>query len=165
MFSLFHPLRFGLMTVLLMVSAAGMTVDQHNLPQYSISYDASRDPYADTKTALALAKETDRKLLIEVGGNWCSWCHVLARFLSDHENVASRLHETFVVLKVNVSEANDNARFMATLPPARGYPHMYITDSSGVVLHSQNTGQFIQNSEYSEQQFMAFLDYWQSQGD
>ena len=80
-------------------------------------------------------------------------------------SVAARLHETFVVLKVNVSEANDNARFMATLPPARGYPHMYITDSSGVVLHSQNTGQFLENSEYSEQQFVAFLDYWQSQGD
>ena len=42
---------------------------------------------------------------------------------------------------------------------------MYITDSSGVVLHSQNTGQFIENGEYSEQQFMAFLDYWQSQND
>ena len=165
MFTLDYPLRLGLMIALLLVTATGMTVDRLDLPQYSKSYDASRDPYADTKAALALAKETDRKLLIEVGGDWCNWCHVLDRFLSDHDNIASRLHETFVILKVNVSEANDNAKFMTTLPPARGYPHMYITDSSGVVLHSQNTGQFIENGEYSEQQFMAFLDYWQSQND
>ena len=161
----FCPLRFVLMIVLLLASYAGISVDQHDLPPYSKAYDASRDPYADTKAALMLARETDRKLLIEVGGDWCSWCYVLDRFLADHDNVAYRLHETFVVLKVNVSDANDNARFMATLPPARGYPHMYITDSSGVVLHSQNTGQFIENSDYSEQQFIAFLDYWQSQND
>ena len=165
MLTLVCPWRFGLMIVLLLISAPSMSSDKLDLPTYSTTYDAARDPYADTKAALLLARETDRKLLIEVGGDWCSWCHVLDRFLAEHDNVASRLHETFVVLKVNVSEANDNARFMATLPPAKGYPHMYITDSSGVVLHSQNTGQFIENSEYSEQQFMAFLDFWQSQSD
>lgn len=161
----FSRLRFGLLIVLLLATFAGMSADQLDLPPYSTAYDASRDPYTDTKAALALANDTDRKLLIEVGGDWCSWCHVLDRFLSNHQNVASRLHETFVVLKVNVSDANDNAKFMATLPPARGYPHMYITDAGGVVLHSQDTGQFIENSEYSAQQFMAFLDYWQGQND
>ena len=162
---MYRLLRPGLIAVFMLASFPAMTASELELPQYSTVYDAKRDPYADTKAALKLARETDRKLLIEVGGDWCSWCHILDRFLKEHNNVASRLHKTFVLLKVNVSDANNNAKFMATLPPARGYPHIYIADSSGVVLHSQDTAQFIENKKYSEQQFMEFLDYWQSQSD
>jgi len=161
----FRSMLSGLMLVCLLISYPGMAANQLDLPQYSTIYDAKRDPYADTKAALKLARETNRKVLIEVGGDWCTWCHILDHFLKKHPAVASRIQKTFVVLKVNISDANDNAKFMETLPPARGYPHMYITDSSGVVLHSQDTAQFLENKKYSEQQFMLFLDYWQSQSD
>ena len=39
------------------------------LPVYSLVYDASRNPNADGRAALKLAKETNRKVLIEVGGD------------------------------------------------------------------------------------------------
>ncbi len=160
--NLLRSLRFVMMLAFLLSSFPGMTANQLDLASYSIAYDAKRDPYVDIKAALKLASETNRKVLIEVGGDWCSWCHILDRFLKSHPSVALRLHKTFVVLKVNVSDANDNAKFMATLPPTRGYPHMYIANSGGKVLHSQNTAQFIVDKKYSEQQFMIFLDYWQS---
>jgi len=133
-----------------------------DLPLYSTTYDANRNPNADGRAALKLAKDTQRKVLIEVGGDWCSWCHILDRFIRDHPDVESRLHETFVLLKVNVSDVNDNAEFMASLPPAMGYPHMYVTNSNGDVLHSQDTAEFLVNKKYSEVRFMAFLDRWQS---
>ena len=131
------------------------------LPVYSRAYDASRNPYADGRDALKLAKSTQRKVLIEVGGDWCSWCHVLDRFIKAHPEVESRLHQSFVVLKVNVSDANDNAEFMAAFPAAKGYPHMYVTDSDGNILYSQDTAEFRENKKYSEQRFMMFLDRWQ----
>ncbi len=111
--------------------------------------------------ALKLAKETNRKVLIEVGGDWCSWCFVLDRFIREHPKVASRLHQTFVVLKVNISDENDNVEFMAAFPPAQGYPHMYVTDSDGNILTSQDTADFRENKKYSEARFMAFFDRWQ----
>jgi len=163
--SIFCSIHPGLILVCLLVSFPGMAAKQLDLPQYSTVYDAKRDPYADTRAALKLARETHRKVLIEVGGDWCTWCHILDNFLKNHPVVASRIHNTFVVLKVNISDANDNAKFMETLPSARGYPHMYIADSSGTVLHSQDTAQFLVNKEYSEQQFILFLDYWQNQSD
>jgi thiol:disulfide interchange protein len=131
------------------------------LPVYSRVYDASRNPNADGRAALKLAKETNRKVLIEVGGDWCSWCFVLDRFIREHPKVESRLHQTFVVLKVNISDENDNVEFMAAFPPAQGYPHMYVTDSSGNILSSQDTADFRENKKYSEARFMAFLDRWQ----
>lgn len=132
------------------------------LPVYSRVYDERRNPNADGRDALKLAKETHRLVLIEVGGDWCSWCHIMDRFIKDHPNVETRLHQTFVVLKVNISDVNDNAEFMAAFPPARGYPHMYITDSSGSILHSQDTAEFRENKKYSERRFMSFFDRWQN---
>jgi len=132
------------------------------LPVYSRIYDASRNPNADGRDALKLAKETNRKVLIEVGGDWCSWCFVLHRFIRENPRLESRLHQTFVVLKVNISEKNDNSEFMAAFPPAQGYPHMYVTDSSGNILSSQDTADFRENNNYSEVRFMAFLDRWQN---
>ena len=133
-----------------------------DLPVYSRGYDETRNPNADGRAALKLAQATQRKVLIEVGGDWCTWCHVLDKFIKDHVEVERRLHETFVVLKVNISDENDNVEFMSAFPPALGYPHMYITDSSGTILHSQDTAEFRENKKYSEKRFMIFFDRWEN---
>jgi len=114
---------------------------------------------------LALARDSNRKVLIEVGGEWCSWCHVLDRFLNEHPSLRSRLNETFVVLKVNVDATNDNAEFLSAFPRTLGYPHMYITDSTGTILFSQDTAEFLQDGRYSEQRIQAFLDRWDNKHD
>lgn len=130
------------------------------LPAYSVGYDPARDPFADGRDALQLARETGRMVLIEVGGDWCSWCHVLDRFLNRHSAIRAKLHEKFVVLKVNVDDSNDNAEFLAAFPPAMGYPHMYITRNDGSIVHSQDTAEFLHHGKYSQQHFLKFLERW-----
>ena len=130
------------------------------LPAYSEGYDPARNPFADGRAALQLARDTQRQVLIEVGGDWCSWCHVLDRFLNEYPALQIRLHQTFVLLKVNVDEANGNAEFLAAFPRPLGYPHMYITDTDGTILFSQDTGEFLQDGKYSEQHFRTFLERW-----
>ncbi len=148
----------------MLMTIANVRAFQENseLPAYSQFYDATRNPNADGRQALQLAKETGRKVLIEVGGDWCSWCHVLDKFIKDNPAVEKRLHETFVVLKVNISDENDNAEFMSAFPPAQGYPHMYITDNNGSILHSQDTSEFRENKKYSEKRFMIFFERWKN---
>ncbi len=148
-----------------MASNAGISRAISNLPAYSRIYDASRNPNADGRAALKLAKETQRKVLIEVGGDWCSWCHVLDRFIRNNPDVEKRLHEMFVVLKVNISDANDNAEFLSAFPAAKGYPHMYITDSKGTILYSQDTSYFRENKKYSRRRFMAFFERWNNENE
>jgi thiol:disulfide interchange protein len=136
------------------------TSQAEGLPAYSLGYDAARDPFSDGRDALQLARETGRMVLIEVGGDWCSWCHLLDSFLNQHPAIRTKLHERFVVLKVNVDGSNDNAGFLSAFPPALGYPHLYVTRSDGSIVHSQDTARFLQNGEYSQQRVLGFLDRW-----
>ena len=133
---------------------------QTALPPYSQEYDPARDPFADGRAALKLAQETNRRVLIEVGGDWCRWCHVLTKFLAENQQLREQLHRHFVILKVNVSEANDNAEFMAGFPKPLGYPHMYITEDDGSIIFSKDTADLQENSRYSVQRFQQFIDKW-----
>jgi len=148
----------GLFTLALQASAASST----DLPAYSRHYDPDRDPAADGRAALRLARRTGRRVLIEVGGDWCSWCRRLDRFIRDHPGLRAALHRGFVVLKVNVSDTNDNADFMAGLPKPLGYPHVYIAERDGRILHSQDTAAWLVDGSYSPRRFRQFLDHWKA---
>jgi len=149
-----HLLPISLYLLPLFLSA------QSTLPAYSLDYDPVRDPFADGRAALKLAQDTNRRVLIEVGGDWCRWCHVLDKFLSENQQIREQLHRHFVILKVNVSEANDNAEFMAGFPKPRGYPHIYITEADGSIIFSKDTAELQENAYYSAQRFQQFIDKW-----
>jgi len=132
------------------------------LPEYSLEYNASRDPVKDGVAALNLAKQTNRKVIIEVGGNWCAWCHRLDKFLHSNPQLRQDFFNTFVLVKVNVSEENDNQAFLSVFPPANGYPHMYVTDHNGNILESKDTADFLDNKRYSVSKFYDFINQWMS---
>ena len=127
---------------------------------YSVEYNPQRDPFVDGKAAIKLAKFTNRRVLIEVGGNWCKWCLLLDKFINSDLEIKNTLHDTFVVLKVNVSDENMNEKFLSAFPKSIGYPHMYVTENDGRVIHSQDTAEFLLNKKYSKTKFMKFLTRW-----
>ena len=130
------------------------------LPVYSTKFDPARNAFQDGHDAIRLARATNRRILVELGGDWCKWCHIMDRFLDNNPEVKTELHKTFVVLKVNVSEENNNADFLKVFPRALGYPHMYITESNGKLLHSKDTGEFVVNRKYSVERFKEFFKRW-----
>ena len=114
-----------------------------SLPTYSKIYDEQRDPFKDATAALALAKETNRQVLIEIGGNWCSWCHKMDAFLAKNPDVYEALHSQYVLLKISVSDSNENNDFMKSLPPVLGYPHMYVSTAQGKMILSKDTAELL----------------------
>jgi thioredoxin-related protein len=52
-----------------------------SLPDYSQGYDETRDPARDLAAATAKASAEGKKVLLLVGGEWCSWCQEMNRFL------------------------------------------------------------------------------------
>lgn len=142
------------------VAEKGFDLPEYDLPEYSKVYDDQRSPFKDATAALALAKETNRQVLIEIGGDWCSWCHKMDAFLSNNPDVYQALHANYVLLKINVSDSNENKEFMQALPPVLGYPHMYISSANGEMLLSKDTAELLAGNNYSREYWLTFLNKW-----
>jgi thiol:disulfide interchange protein len=148
-------------TFVFLITPVSATNADH-LPKYSKVYDEKSDPFKDANAAIKLAKETQRNVLIEIGGNWCTWCKKMDAFLGKNPEVYKKLHDEFVLLKVSVSDSNENEAFMKSLPPVLGYPHMYVSTSSGKMILSKDTAELLNGEEYSKSQWLTFLNKWKS---
>jgi thiol:disulfide interchange protein len=150
-----------LVTTLTQIMPA-LAINADELPKYSKVYDDKSDPFKDANAAITLAKKTQRNVLIEIGGNWCTWCKKMDEFLVKNPEVYQKLHNEFVLLKVSVSDSNENEAFMKSLPPVLGYPHMYVSTSSGKMVLSKDTAELLDGEQYSKKQWLAFLNKWQA---
>ena len=41
-------------------------------------FDPARDPVADLATAKVEAQRGGKRIVLDVGGEWCSWCHYIS---------------------------------------------------------------------------------------
>lgn len=121
-------------------------------------YDASRDPAADIKNALVQARAGRQRVLIEAGGNWCSWCRIMDRFFEDHAELAALRDKNFVVVKVSVESGGPVPAALKAYPPPAGYPHLYVLDENGTLIQSQNTAELEKGDGYDLEKFAFFLN-------
>lgn len=148
------PRAFALFLWLLCVPLAGAAQD---LPA---KFDPKRDAQRDLATAVAMAKAQNKRVLVDVGGEWCVWCHILDRFITAHPEVRSLRDTNYVWLKVNWSPDNRNEALLARWPKIEGYPHLFVLDADGKLLHSQDTGSLEAGRDYDKARFLAFLRAW-----
>ncbi|MFG0874605.1 thioredoxin family protein [Aeromonas media] len=142
---------------------AGDHLWARGLPDYSQGYDEQRDPAKDLAAATIRAQQEDKQVLLLVGGEWCSWCQEMNRFLDREPELAHQFNRTFVVVKVNVSEQNKNAPFLKAYPEYLGVPHFYVLDARGKLLESFNTGLLEKGKSYDEVKFGKFISYFERQ--
>ena len=85
-------------------------------------------------------------------------------FLEKNPEVFQTLHSKYVLLKVSVSDTNENAAFMESLPPVLGYPHMYVSTAEGKMLLSKDTAELLDDGEYSTLHWLTFINKWDRMG-
>lgn len=127
-------------------------------------FDPARDAATDVAQAVAMAKADGKRVIVDVGGEWCSWCHILDRFIASHAEVRALIDARYVWVKVNVSKENRNRAFLARWPRIEGYPHLFILDAGGRLVHSQDTGVLESGKGYDETRFVAMLRRWSASG-
>jgi thiol:disulfide interchange protein len=124
-------------------------------------YDPARNPAEDLKQAIVFAQRENKRIMLELGGDWCIWCKWMDEFYANHEDILQFRADHYVLVKINVSEENMNEEFLSQFPAAAGYPHIYILDSDGTFLHSQDTVKLEDGMDsYVPEVFMAFLQKW-----
>ena len=129
-------------------------------PDDTDKFDPARDPASDLRAAVADATRTRRRIILDVGGEWCGWCHILDRYIAANAEVKSRIDRGYVWLKVNFSDDNKNEAFLSKYPKITGYPHLFVLESDGTLLHSQDTALLEEGPSYNLQKVVAFLDKW-----
>jgi thioredoxin-related protein len=155
-------IRFLLMTVIAVGAVSGCAqVSRAQSPYTPVTkYDPKRDAAEDIRDAAAEAKRTNRRVLLEVGGEWCSWCHHMDDFFAAHPDLTSVRDKSFVTVKINFSEENSNKEVLARYPEIAGYPHLFVLDSDGMLVHSQDTSPLEESKSYNLGRFTTFLAYW-----
>jgi thioredoxin-related protein len=123
-------------------------------------FDAARDPAKDITRAVAEAIRSGRRVLLDVGGEWCIWCHRLDTLFMRNPDLSDFLHRNFVVVKINYSKENKNEKLLSKYPKIPGYPHLFVLDAKGKLLHSQDTSELEEGKGHSKEKVFAFLKKW-----
>ncbi len=134
----------------------------HTSPDdFSSAYDPKREPQKDLAVAEASAAQANKRILLEVGGNWCVWCRLLDQFFAGNADVRKMRDANFIVLKVNMSPQNDNYTFLRRLPDIPGYPYIFVLDAQGKVLLSEDTSELENGANgYDAGRVKKFLTAW-----
>lgn len=124
------------------------------------SYDPKRDATQDIDDAIKEATRTNKRILLVVGGKWCSWCHTLDRFFETHSELLTLRDQNFVTVKINFSEENENKAVLARYDPISAYPHLFVLERDGKLLRSQETGTLESGKSYDLEKLSAFVTKW-----
>ena len=131
-----------------------------DLMKKSAGFDPNRDAAKDIQDAIAKARKDKKRILIDVGGEWCPWCHKLEEFFEANKDAAQLRDKNFVLVKVNYSSENKNEAVLSKYPKIPGYPHLFVLDSDGKLLKSQGTGELETGDHHDHDKVMAFLKKW-----
>jgi len=128
-------------------------------------FDPARDAQKDIQDAIVLAKKTNKRILLDVGGEWCIWCHRLDSLLMKNKDLDDFLNMHFIVVKINVSKENKNEKVLSKYPKVAGYPHIFILNKYGKLIHSQDTGKLEYPKDHpikghDKRKVFAFLKKW-----
>ncbi|MFE9694225.1 thioredoxin family protein [Micromonospora sp. NPDC005806] len=138
--------------------AASPTAPKVTLPD---RYDPKRNPAADLKAALALARADGKAVLIDFGADWCPDCHVLHELFQSAET-KPLLEQNYHLLAVDVGEFDHNLKFAGKYINLQrsGIPALVVLTPDGKVRVATNDGSFANARDMDSKQVNAFLTKW-----
>jgi thioredoxin-related protein len=159
-------MKFRLLTlILLVISFCYLTLAQTKETVKDTStvrekFDPARDAAKDIKDAIKIAKKENKRILLDIGGEWCSWCRKLDKVFLENKDISELLKTKYIKVKVNFSKENKNEKILSKYPKIEGYPHLFVLDKTGKLLHSQNTGDLESGDHHDPDKVIEFLKKW-----
>jgi thioredoxin-related protein/uncharacterized protein YciI len=149
--------------LILFIATPALVLSQNIIdPEYVKveKFDPARDAAADIRGAIVEAKRSNRRIILDVGGEWCIWCKRLDTLFMKNHDLADFMFKNYVVVKVNFSKENENETFLSQYPEIKGYPHIFVLEKDGKLLHSQDTGDLESGKGHSRDKVFEFLKKW-----
>jgi thioredoxin-related protein len=125
-------------------------------------YNAAENADQGIRQAIETASRSNKHVLIQIGGNWCSWCARFHKITTEDRQIDSLIRSSYVVYHLNYSKENKNQDVLAkySYPQRFGFPVFLILDGAGKLLHTQNSAYLEQDKGYSREKILDFLNGW-----
>jgi thioredoxin-related protein len=101
-------------------------------------YDEKLDAARAFDKELARANGEGKRLVVMLGGNWCSWCLALDDLMHENAELRAYVDKHFVVLKLDSQAARALDESWGK-PSRHGVPVLIFVDAKGAVRHVQET--------------------------
>lgn len=140
------------------VKSASLAADNSYVPVHK--FDPKRDAAADIQAAIVEAQKTGKRIILDVGGDWCQYCHQMDQLFQEHLELVEMRDRNFVTVAVYYGSDKKNEQTLSRYPKVEGIPHFYVLDGDGSVLHSQDLVELRKNGKYDPDKMKDFLLKW-----
>ena len=130
-------------------------------------YNEEIDPMEQIDAAVAKARQEDKFVICQVGGNWCPWCLRFADFITKDTTISTLIEENFEYIHVNYNPRNKEAEAKAkpmlrrlNNPGRFGFPVFVVLDTEGKVLHIQDSSFLEEEQGYDKEKVLRFFRNW-----
>ena len=149
-----------IMTIILV--AGIQTISAQEVKEVKKIYNPEANAKEDISKAVQKAKEEGKHVMVQIGGNWCSWCLLFHKYINEDLEIKKMIDDNFVFTLLNYSQEVKNAELMAKYnnPGRMGYPVFLILNGEGQLIHTQDSGLLEEGKGYNKTKVITFLKNW-----
>lgn len=126
-------------------------------------YHPEADAEKEIKNIVEKAKTEGKYVLIQAGGNWCSWCLEFNRLTIENQQIDSALNKNFIFYHLNYSKENLNLPIFKKYgyPQRFGFPVFIVLNEEGNNIHVQNS-EYLEDGKksYDVKKVLEFFKNW-----
>ena len=125
-------------------------------------YDEKANADAQVNAAFARAKKDNKRVLIDLGGNWCTDCIVLANVMALPE-IKTFVDAHYEVVSVNVGRYDKNLQIQKRFgldKRLEGVPSLLIANPDGTLVNKGHTAALIDARSMTPQGIANWLAQW-----
>lgn len=121
-------------------------------------YDETADAYKDIANAIKLADESERHILLTMGGNWCPDCRTLGEYFT-RKDIKDWLDERFIVVPVDVGEWDKNLDIAERYgnPISEGIPALVVLNTNEEIIFATLAGELATARSLSGEDLIEWL--------
>jgi len=105
-------------------------------------YDENADGKALLAEACKRAAKDNKRVLVQWGGNWCGWCHLLHDFYKKEPEVVKVLRDEYELVLIDVTQFKKDESHWKSLGvdfANHGFPFLTVVDASGKLVANEAT--------------------------
>jgi len=120
----------------------------------------NRDDIRNIISALSRARKEHKRVILQLGGEWCDWCKRMDDVFKHDRGIAAFLDRKYILVKISVGQNDPPPPAVAMYPRLNSCPYLYVLGCDGAMLISKSTESFEIGEGYDRDEIMSFLRAW-----